>query len=286
VSPLGSNRTPACDSTKETSLPRTWVVVALMGALSLVACDKAEVLRRFASPEDVTAARNYIELLRQSHFDGIERAMDASITGPSTRQELIKMAALFPPGTPTSVTLVGAQLFRTSDSSTVNLTFEYRFGESGVLTNVALRKQGGNTTIVGFHVRRRQPKSLEAQNRFTLSGKSPLEYTVLAMMVVVPLLILWSLVSCLRTRLKGRKWPWVLFIIFGVGRLAVNWTTGAWGLQLLYVMLFGAGAYAPLYGPWTLSVSLPLGAIVFLLTRDKLRSTDVSSIVRGVRNAP
>jgi hypothetical protein len=55
--------------------------------------------------------------------------------------------------------------------------------------------------------------------------------------------------------------------LLGVGKFAVNWTTGQWGFMPLSFQLFSAGAFAPLYGAWTLSISLPIGAIWFLLRR-------------------
>jgi hypothetical protein len=75
-----------------------------------------------------------------------------------------------------------------------------------------------------------------------------------------------------RTKMPGRKWPWVLFVALGFGQLAVNWTTGEWALNLLSVQVFSASATAAPYGPWILAVSLPVGAIVFLLRRRALRS--------------
>jgi hypothetical protein len=62
-----------------------------------------------------------------------------------------------------------------------------------------------------------------------------------------------------------RKWLWVLFILAGVGKFAVNWTSGEWGIAPLSLQLLSASAVASLYGPWILSFSLPLGAIVFLV---------------------
>jgi hypothetical protein len=251
-------------------LLRQCVVSVLVVGLSLAGCNKSDMLQKFASVEDQSLARKYIELLRERQLDEIEKSMDPSLAGPSMNPTLVKMTALFPPGEPTSITLVGAQSFYTSDSSKVNLTFEYGFAGQWLLTNVAFKKQHGTTTIVGFHVYP-EPASLEAQNKFELRGKSPMQYAVLGLAIIIPLFTLWALLSCVRTKLKGRKWPWILFILLGVGKFAVNWTTGAWGFAPISVQLFGVSAIAPFYGAWTLAVSLPLGAIVFLLFRGKLR---------------
>lgn len=258
----------------ESSLLRQLVVPALL--LLLAGCSQADILQKFASPEDQELARSYIDLLRQQRFEDIENVADPSVGGASLHDTLVKMATLIPPGEPTSVTLVGAHQMKMADSSTVNLTFEYGFSGKWLVANVAVKRQGGNTTIVGFSVIP-QPTSLEEQNKFTLSGKTPIQYLVLALAIILPLLTLCALVVCVRTKVKGRKWPWVLFIIFGFGKLAVNWTTGQWAFAPLSFQLFSASAFAPLYGPWTLAASVPLGAITFLLLRRRLSAPAVGS---------
>lgn len=245
----------------------------LLLCLTLLGCNQAELMEKFASREDQAVARDYIEQLRHHQFDRIEAAMDPSLAGPGLPQTLERMAALFPAGEPTSATLVGARSSASSDSSTINLTYELGFSGKWVLTNVAVRKQRGNTTIVGFNVYPRT-QSLAAANRFTLSGKSALQYAVLALTVLVPVFVLWTLVLCVRTPLRTRKWPWVLAILLGAGEFTVDWTTGQWGFSWLTVQLLGASATAPLYGSWTLGVSLPLGALVFLAMRDQLRASE------------
>jgi len=155
------------------------------------------------------------------------------------------------------------------DGVSRNLSFQYEFSGKWLLLNVATLEKVNVTTIVGFNVYP-QKASLEEQNRFELLGKSALQYATLALVVVLPLFTLLVLILCLRTRMSGRKWPWVLFIILGIGKLAVNWTTGEWNMSPASVQLFSASAFAPLYGPWTLAISLPVGAVAFLLRRRAL----------------
>lgn len=243
--------------------------------LFLTACSPSEILQKFASPEEQAVAKGYIDSLRQHRFDEIVKAADPSIASDSFRDTLAKMAAMFPSGNPTSVKLIGAQRNDnlTDSSSIVNLTFEYDFSGKWVVTNVAVKKQGDRSTIVGFHVYP-QPEPLEQQNRFTLTGKHPIQYVVLSLAILLPLLTLYALVVCIRTKIKHRKLLWVFFVIFGVGRFAVNWTTGQLSISLLNIQLFSASAFAPLYGPWTIAISLPLGAMIFLLRK---RELDVAS---------
>lgn len=85
------------------------------------------------------------------------------------------------------------------------------------------------------------------------------------------MLSLAALVVCIRTKLSVKKWPWILFIIFGFTNFSVNWTTGEWFYSLFAVQLFSASAMAPLYGNWILAVSLPIGALSFFMLKEKLQ---------------
>jgi hypothetical protein len=238
----------------------------LLALFLLAGCNQQELLQKFSSAEDQATAKGYIDKLRAHDFDEIEKDADESITSPSLHSTLVKMADLIPPREPSSVKLVGAQSFHVNDTATVNTTFEYNFGDEWLLASVAVKSKNGVKTIVGFHVNP-ETQALELQNAFHLSGKPMAAYVVLGMALAAVLLTLYSLVICVRTKLTGRKWPWVLFIIVGLGKIAVNWTTGQWGFSPLYVQLFSASAVAPLYGPWTISASMPLGAVLFLFYR-------------------
>jgi hypothetical protein len=229
-------------------------------------------LRPFTPPEDEAKATNYISLLRQGGFDQIQKDMDASITDADTHSTLVKMGALIPPQDPVSVKVVGAHQYRTEDTYKINLTFEYQFPTNWLLINVALQKKNGVSSIYGFHV---EPLSeaLEDYNRFTLAGKNPFQYAMLALAILIPIFSLYVLVLCIRTKMKKRKWLWIIFILLGFGKITVSWTTGHWQYGLFQFQLFGASAFAPPFGAWLISVSVPLGAILFLLWRKKLTAT-------------
>jgi len=94
------------------------------------------------------------------------------------------------------------------------------------------------------------------------------------------------LVVCIRTPFKGRKWPWVLFILVGIGRIAVNWSTGDWFISPVHFQLLGASISAPFYGPWTVAVSIPLGAIMFLIMRNSLRAVKDGSQLTASHEVP
>jgi hypothetical protein len=179
------------------------------------------------------------------------------------------MAALIPPGPPSSITLVGAYKNWVNGDTSQNLTFEYEFSGKWFLINVATKKTPTSLAIVGMHINP-LAASLDEINRFTLSGKSPLQYLTLSLAAACALFTLYALVVCLRTKMTRRKWPWVLFILVGFGKFAVDWTSGAWGITPLALQFFSASALEEFYGPWIVAVSVPVGAIVFLVRRKRL----------------
>lgn len=239
---------------------------ALLALLFAVGCSKESMLQMVSSPQDQANAQKYIDYLRSGSLDEIEQAMDPSLRSPNLRDTLVRMAALIPAEEPSSTKVVGAQTLHGPNGVIRNITFEYDFSGKWFLMNVATLQKADAITITGLNVYPR-PVSLEEENRFDLAGKTPLQYVILTLVVVLPLLTLFALILCLRTRLSGRKWLWVLFIILGFGQLATNWSTGEWQVNLLSVQVFSASGAAPPYGPWTFAVSVPIGALIFLLRR-------------------
>lgn len=248
-----------------------WNVFGCLLASSLIAgCGQEHMLQKFTSPEEQAVAKKYIDQLRSRDFSKIDQAAAPGVTSASLESSLTQMAELIPAGPPESVQLVGAHRENsTADGTTISLTFEYRFSDRFVLASVATRTKNGQMTLVGIHV---QPEaaSLESQNRFTLSGKSALQLGVLVSAIAAALFTLVVSAICAKTKMKRRKWLWMIFILFGFGKLSINWTTGQWGATILAAQLLSASAAAPLFGPWVVSVSLPVGAALYLIFRRRL----------------
>lgn len=114
----------------------------------------------------------------------------------------------------------------------------------------------------------RADSSQQERNKFTLEGKSALHYLTLVLAAMVPLFIVVTAYFCIRTPIPKRKWLWVIFIFVGIGKFSLNWTTGQLDFQPLSLQLFSASAMAmgP-HAPWIISVSVPLGTIMFWFKR-------------------
>ena len=167
------------------------------------------------------------------------------------------MAALIPAGDPKSVELVGRKKASFGDEVATNITYEYEYPNQWLLINVATRKTASGVTISGFGV---QPlaQSLEELNRFRLSGKSSLQY------------LYWRW-PCHPARMPLRSGLVRAYAVQGP-QMAVGAFHSVWFRQVCreldhrsvehYAVIpaaFGGCASAPLYGPWTIGVSIPLG---------------------------
>lgn len=241
------------------------VVMALL-CLFAGACSQQDIVDRFAPASEVKFARSTLDDLRLGHLDSTRDHLAAKLRTPDIDAQLSRIAGYFPQGVPRSIKTVGAHKAWINGESQVSLAFEYEFDSGWALADMVVSTTGGQDTIEGLHVSRLK-QSLEQTNAFTLRGKTPLQYFFLGLACAIPLLCLYALVLCARTPMRGRKWPWILFILFGFVTVGLNWTTGAFSLQPISVMLLGAACVAQPFGPWTISAAFPLGAVWFLLKR-------------------
>ena len=244
------------------------VAIALCGAL--IGCDQATLMKKWVPAEDETIARNYVDLLRQGKFEQIEHDFDPTLMVPNPRETLTQMAALFPEEAPESTKVVGAHAFHSQEYSTTDITLEYQFKNKWLLVDVGTKRRNNVLTVLGFHVNS-IPDSLENQNRFALFGKGGVQYLILTLAICSLVFCLYVLVLCARTRNVKAKWLWLLFITVGVCKLAVNWTSGEWAFSVLAIHIPCATASHSPYAPWTVEAFLPLGAILFLNYRWKLK---------------
>jgi hypothetical protein len=249
--------------------------VAIAFCALLVGCEQAALMKKFTPPEEESIAKGYVEMLQQGKFDQIEHDLDSSLMDSNVRNTLSKMAAFFPAGSPESVKVVGAHIYRNQQSSKVDLTFEYQYPSKWLLVNVATEKKGGVRTVVGFNV---NPiaDSLENLNKFTLARKSALQYLTLACDVGSLLFTFYVFALCIRSKDIKPKWLWMIVVLVGVGKFEVNWGSGDWTYQLFAIQIPCFSMSHPPYGPWTVAAYVPLGAIVFLQRRWKMKITGES----------
>jgi hypothetical protein len=238
--------------------------------VGLSGCGGNSVLDRLA-PETVKEAKTNFDYLRHGQFDQIEPMMDASIDRSTLRDKLQEMANVIPAGDPISVKTVGVHTQWDSRKGTdTKVDLEYQFPNKWILLEMVVHSQDGKSTITDFYVQR-DAQSLEEANRFTFAGKEPVQYVILGAGIGALALMIYAFVLFIRTPMEKRKWLWIILVFVGVGKVGVDWTTGETFYRILYVFIPAATAGKVLYGPWSISVSIPLGALLFLIYRERLR---------------
>jgi hypothetical protein len=244
---------------------RLLLVVALC---LVIGCSSESTFGVFGvKDEEVEFAKNHVALFPARRFEEIEGQLSSNLKVAQLRERLEQMAALFPDATPKQIRVVHSHVVAGTMDRQVNFTIEYEFDDRWLLASVALQRINESSVVIGVHVTP-VDKSVADFHRFRLGGKGAVHYATLAMVVLVPIFIVFTLIYCFRTPVPKRKWLWVIFILFGVGRLSIDWTSGSLSMNPIHIQILGAGASrsAP-YSPWMMTTSLPLGAILFMLKR-------------------
>lgn len=241
-------------------------LIAMM--VGLAGCNLDGTLHKVAGADNEARAAQYVDLLRTHEFNPIIRDLDSSIHNVDVEAEFNRMSEIFPEGNPVSVKLVGAKLFRGRDEDDSSLTYEYEFPSRWIIVELTTRATDQATTISSFHVEKLS-QSLESSSAFRLYGRTGPEYVTLFFALSSAGLSAYAFITCIRQKDLSRKWIWLLVTLVGVGRFAINWNTGGTSLQLLWLSLIPAGATANAYTPWVIYVSLPIGAIAFLVRNEE-----------------
>lgn len=250
---------------------RPLFVLMLLAAL-LAGCDQEAMFEKLVPAEEAAAAKDIVVKLAERDFASVEAQLDPQLRTADVRQKLEQVASLLPAQKPKSIRTVGTNTTRMNSVATYNLTFEYDFGDKWLVVNTVLERRDSGLALQGIHLTPTQ-QSLESINRFSFEGKGFLHYLVFALAIGIPVLVLYALVVCARTRIEKRKWLWLLFVAVGVVQFHFNWSTGAWEVQPIAISVLGAG-FAKLgpMAPWMFTLAFPLGAILFLVKRRSIPS--------------
>jgi len=244
-------------------------------ALALTSCvDQKAWIQKFVPKDDDAFARKFVELVQAKHYDEA-KAMLAPEGRGEADAELPKMQALVDHGAPQSFEAVDSSInyFSAAGGQSyklVDLTYQIHFSDGWVLAEVIVRSSNGARSITGAHFNS-LPDSLEVLNRFSLKNKTPTHYLFFAACVLIPIFVFATAVVCIFSGVRLR-WLWIIFILLPLGQFQLNWTTGAVNVKPIAFVLLGSACYrSGLYGPWLVRFAIPIGAIVFLAVRRRLR---------------
>ena len=249
-------------------------LIVLLLPIVLLGCDRDAMFEKFIPKDEEAIAKGLIAKLSARDYPAVEAKVDKSLQSSDMRRKLEEIAELIPAEVPKSTHTIGAITNKFNEVTEYGLTIEYEYSESWLVATVSMRRSNDALTVFGIHVAPHK-QSLETENAFSFTGKGWLHYVVICLAIIIPVLVVYAIVMCARTRIAKRKWLWLLFVAVGVFQLQLNWTTGAWSIQPLYFLLLGAGfSKGGPAAPLILAVAFPLGAVLFLLKRQSLRQVD------------
>ena len=244
----------------------------------LVACQN-NLEKKFLPEQEIKFSKNYFELLKNKNFEEALKPLNKKLKEKNeTKKLLTKIAELFPKEKAKKIDLVGSSTFilNTNDKKiwSANITFQYAYDNLWLINNILLsRINDGKIIVNGVNVTPLH-NSLENINKFSFLNKPFLNYLILFLAVLIPIFIIYTFIIFIRTPIKKHKWLWGFFILIGIIKFTLNWTTGYLHINLLSLNLLGSGFfYGNKFSPVFISIGLPIGAILFWLKKRKDNNT-------------
>ncbi|WP_420478580.1 hypothetical protein [Brevundimonas sp. FT23028] len=219
-------------------------------------------------PAREAQADRVYELLRRNDVAGLREMAGPILLQQDLPEAVQQMQSHIHASTPTAVETAAWNLNIVNGDATYEVARLYSHPEGKVQVRVTMMRSGDAPyRVEGLHVMRVSPALLKAHEEsikasgFTLTGKTPAHYAVLGAAVL-------AFLACVVTAVTAgirRRWLWMIGCLFGFGKVALNWTTGAMFVQPISIALLGAGALKGLgpADPWVISASIPLPAILF-----------------------
>jgi hypothetical protein len=237
---------------------------ALLLILSLIGPVSACAPR--LDPKDAAETQAVFDHARARDVAGIEARLAPHLKTAVTDTRLQAQIAVIPDLPAQAVKLASFHTTRSGSARGTSVTREYLYPDRVLVVVTTIAEAPGKPTqIAQFDVHAFSRAALGV-GRFSLTGKSSMQYFLLGLAVAIPLLLVLALASLARDKTARWKWAWTLFILIGLMRVSVNWATGAILFEPFVLVPLGASVErGPLdISPWIVSISLPLGALIYL----------------------
>jgi hypothetical protein len=259
---------------QERLVKRLWTSVAILVLIGLTGC--GWFIDRMA-PDEIRNGKIYFEELRQRQTDQILQSFEPGDDKDQLRSQLGKVFPLVPQQEPISVETLGASTeCKLSGFCTKLLILEYKYPDRWIVFRVTVSNQSGHDAITDLTV---QPESLPLQSmrRFSLRGKGLPYYLIILMAALFAGVAIYSVVLCIRTPIRKRKWLWILICILGLGKFGIEWVNGDLWYKLAHISILPAGWGFDTDSPFVY-ISIPAGAILFLILRRRLIGTSMTAL--------
>lgn len=250
----------------------TWIGLAM----AVVLAGACSVKEPPGTPKDAEAAAvKTFDQVVAGDVAGLKARGTAEVQGPEADAAIAQLAALIPKGAPTASRTLRWQIFMANAGhQRATIIREYTYPGHVLLADTTLFRSSATAPwkVQGFNIRVATNAELEA-NRFTLEGRSPLHYLVLAGAILSPLICLFGFISVLLAPKFKWKWAFAIFSLLAFVQFSLNWSTGAFNVSPISFQLLGAGFFSggSAFDAWMLSFSIPVGGIVGIWRAGKAR---------------
>lgn len=214
-------------------------------------------------------ARSFIETLKSGDMAALASISTPTLSTPEAEKMLLETVKEMDKGDIVSIEQIKSRRLTQYFSKTTRILMGYQieFEKGWMKAVVVVNSVEGNPDLkVSTLYIEPLKSSMSELYAFNILEAPTANFVVLAIAICIPLFIIYTASVCLRMR-KALKYRvlWMFFIIVGVGTFSFDWSSGSMGFKLFSALLMGSGAYMDTqYGPWVISFSFPIGAVIFL----------------------
>lgn len=249
-------------------MTRILPIILLAASFLLSGCNNGALFITALLPEEADRfSRIFITHIGAGEVDSALALMNEEVMDDATRKGVEDAAATFKQiGQIVKIELIkfmNSKAYLTKKNKTTYMRYQVEFDGGYVHVMALVHNTGPDFMMSGFFLEP-LPGHLAEYNTFEFEGKPIRAYVMLFLAIGVPLFILYSLYLCLTVKGVPQRFKWFVFIFFGFTSFVFNWTNELWGFQLLTLHVVGATILRDgIYGPWMLTVYVPVGAILF-----------------------
>lgn len=239
-------------------------ILATIIIISFTSCIQLNTYQYFIDKEALTFTQQQIDNLKNSKYDEIISNLHKSQLNDSIKQSFITMSNYFPADSVINVNIVG---FRVMNNVT-EITYGYEYKDRILVIPITVVNNTGKYSILGFYVLFNDINTIHA-NEFTILNK-PFKSIAFLILSFTPLIVtFFALYKCIVSKIY-HKWLWLIIITIGIFSLSINWTTNEFYFQLFHIRLFNFSCTQAYMSPLIISMSFPIGALLFLYVRQNL----------------
>jgi len=228
-------------------------------------CSPSKLERTILNEQERQLARGAIDDLSRGDQGAFSRRLPSDLAQRLVAAFPSMRAAVPPP--PFEVSLSNANRTSSGGVRTIDAVYEIKGGSKWALVELTMETKGGQLSLTSFYIRQ-TPGDPEKLYGFGLADAGIGGWAMLLVMAAAVGITIAALVRIWRSGMFRRRWLWTIGTLLGVSIFKLDWSSGAWGFQPLYVQLFSVGAFKqPIYSPWILSVSVPVVALIALFKK-------------------